>query len=337
MTSHLHRSDFLDRATSEALRSLDPAVGVDPQVAGSPRAREILARILATDSAGPVPTPVRTGLARWPRRRWVVACVALVAVGALVVAPGVIANRPAVVPPGAKPAVVAPRGIAGNTAFASWTAKAKAMTPAETAAAGKKCTAQYSGPGGFGPGSDGKMVAQSHTVLVERRGVWTFVLLTGPGENGRGGFQATCLMKDSAAAVAGGPNTGGGGGSSARSYDGPAVLLAPNTAEVTDSGYVTVPGVRSASGDAAGTTWSSIGRVGSDVASVVINTIEQGPVTATIHDGYFAAWWPGPIMAFPKKGEPAPPEPASPTYTLILKDGTIRAAIPERQLWSKRQ
>jgi hypothetical protein len=135
-------------------------------------------------------------------------------------------------------------------------------------------------------------------------------------------------MKDSAAAVAGGPNTGGGGGSSARSYDGPAVLLAPNTAEVTDSGY---------SSTSTGSTWSSIGRVGSDVASVVINTIEQGPVTATIHDGYFAAWWPGPIMAFPKKGEPAPPEPASPTYTLILKDGTIRAAIPQRQLWSKRQ
>jgi hypothetical protein len=100
---------------------------------------------------------------------------------------------------------------------------------------------------------------------------------------------------------------------------------------------VTVSAVRSASGDAAGTTWSSIGRVGSDVASVVINTVEQGPVTATIHDGYFAAWWPGPIVTLPKKGEPAPTEPASPTYTLILKDGTIRAAIPERQLWSKRQ
>ena len=328
MTSHLHRSDFLDRATSEALRSLDPAAGVDPQVAGSPRAREILARILATDSAGPVPTPVRTGLARWPRRRWVVACVALVAVGALVVTPGVIADRTAVVPPGAKPAVVAPRGIAGNTAFASWTATTKAMTPAETAAAGKKCTAQYSGPGGFGPGSDGKMVAQSHTVLVERRGVWTFVLLTGPGEKGRGGFQATCLMNDSAAAASGGANTGGGGGGGAIAYDGPALVLAPNTAEVTSSG---------GSGDSTGSTWSSIGRVGSDVASVVINTIEQGPVTATIHDGYFAAWWPGPIVTLPKKGEPAPTEPASPTYTLILKDGTIRAAIPERQLWSKRQ
>src|SRR5674476_876818 len=108
--------------------------------------------------------------------------------------------------------------------------------------------------------------ARSHTLLVERRGVWTFVLLTGPGEKGRGGFQATCLMKDSAAAVAGGTNTGGGGGGSARSYDGPAVLLAPNTAEVTDSGY---------SSTSTGSTWSSIGRVGSDVASVVINTVEQ--------------------------------------------------------------
>jgi hypothetical protein len=310
MTSRLHRTDSLDRATSEALRSLDPAAGIGPQVAGSPRAQETLSRILATESAGPVTPPARTGPARWPRRRWVVACVALVAAGALVVAPGM---------------------IAGNTAYASWTATAQAITPAETAAAGKKCTAQYSGPEGFGPGSDGKMVAQSRTFLVERRGVWTFVLLTGPGEKGRGGFQATCLMKDSAAAVAGGPNTGGGGGSSARSYDEPAVLLAPDTAEVTDSG---------GSGDSTGSTYSSLGRVGSDVASVVINTIEQGPVTATIHDGYFAAWWPGPPMAqlhIPKKGEPDPPEPAAPTYTLILKDGTIRAAIPQQRIWSTRK
>jgi hypothetical protein len=306
MTSRLHNSDSLDRATDVALRSLDPAAGVDPAVAASPRAQEILARILATDSARPVTPPVRTGLARRPRRRWVVACLGLVAVGALVVAPGVIAGN-----------------TAGNTAYASWSATAQAITPAETAAAGKKCTAQYSGPGGFGPGSDGKMVAQSHTFLVERRGVWTFVLLTGPGEKGRGGFQATCLMKDYAAA--GGANTGGGGGGDAVSYEEPAVVLAPNTAEVTSSG---------GRGTSTGSTYSSIGRVGADIASVVINTIEQGPVTATIHDGYFAAWWPGPPMAFPKKGEPAPPEP---TYTLILKDGTIRAAIPQQRIWSKRQ
>jgi len=300
MTSRLQHPDSLDRATGEALRSLDPAAGVDPSVAASPRARETLARILATDSAGPVTPPVRTGLARRPRWRWVVACVGLVAVGAFVVAPGL---------------------IAGNTAYASWTATAKAITPAETAAAGKKCTAQYSGPEGFGPGSDGKMVAQSHTFLVERRGDWTFVLLTGPGEKGRGGFQATCLMKDDAAA--GGANTGGGGGGDAVSYDEPAVVLAPNTAEVTSMG---------GSSTSTGSTWASVGRVGSDVASVVINTIEQGPVTATVHDGYFAAWWPGPAMA-----QASPEEPASPTYTLILRDGTIRAAIPMQRLWSKRK
>jgi len=301
MTSRLHSSDSLNRATDVALRSLDPAAGVDRAVAASPRAQETLARILATDPAGPVTLPVRTGLARRPRRRWVVAFVGLVAVGALVVAPGV---------------------IAGNTAYASWTATAQPITPAETAAAGKKCTAQYAGPEGFGPGSDGKMVAQSRTFLVERRGDWTFVLLTGPGEKGRGGFEATCLMKDDAAAD--GANTGGGGGGGAASYTEPAVVLAPNAAEVTSMG---------GSGGSTGSTYVSIGRVGSDVASVVIDTIEQGPVTATIHDGYFAAWWPGPPMA------PAPPkeEPAAPTYTLIMKDGTIRAALSQQELWSKRK
>jgi len=139
------------------------------------------------------------------------------------------------------------------------------------------------------------------------------------------------IASGAAAAVAGGANTGGGGSGSAGSYDGPAVVLAPNMAEVTGGG---------GGGDETGTTYSSIGRVGSDVASVVINTIQQGPVTATIHDGYFAAWWPGPALApmhMPKKGEPAPPEPAAPTYTLILKDGTVRAAIPQERLRSKRQ
>jgi hypothetical protein len=99
-----------------------------------------------------------------------------------------------------------------------------------------------------------------------------------------------------------------------------------NLAKVTESGGTS---------DNTGTTYSSVGRIGSDVASVVINTIQQGPVTATVHDGYFAAWWPGPALPpLPEKGEPAPPAPA---YTVILKDGTIRANIPETQLWSNRQ
>jgi hypothetical protein len=310
MTARLHSPDFLDLTTRDALRSLDPADNLDTRMVDGPRAQDTLTRILATDTAGPaVAPPVRTGRARRPRRRWVVAA-ALVGVGALVVAPGMLHSQ---------------------TAYASWSATAKAITPAEAAAAGKKCQAQYAGPGGFGPGSDGKMVAQARTLLVESRGVWTFVLLTGPGEKGRGGFQATCLMKDYAAPGAG-SDTGGGGGGEAESYDGEAVVLAPDMAEVTGG---------SSSGDQTGSTSSSIGRVGSEVASVVINTVQQGPVTATIHDGYFAAWWPGPALDsifLPRgeKTEPAPTQPPEPTYTLILKDGTIRADIPQTQLWSKR-
>jgi len=332
MTKRLRSSDPLDRTTSDALRGLDPAADVDPQLASSPRAQQTLTRILATDSAGPALPPVRTGWARGPGRRWVVAGAALVGVGALVVVPGLIADRFAV-SPAAKSAVVAPRKIAINTEFASWTATGKAATPAEFAAGGKKCMSEYAGPGGVGPGSDGKMVAQAKTFLVERRGVWTFVILIGPGENGRGGFQASCLIKDYAAATANGPDTsgGGGGGGQAASYEEPPVVLAPNVVEVTTGGGCV--------GTESGSTCMSIGRTGSDVASVIINTIERGPVTATIQDGYFAAWWPGPPMDmhWPKAGEPAPPEPPMATYTLILKDGTIRAGIPQKQLYSKRQ
>ena len=57
MTARLHNTDSLDRTTSDALRSLDPAAHVDPQVVASPRAHDALARILATDSAGPAVAP----------------------------------------------------------------------------------------------------------------------------------------------------------------------------------------------------------------------------------------------------------------------------------------
>jgi len=70
------------------------------------------------------------------------------------------------------------------------------------------------------------------------------------------------------------------------------------------------------------------------LVSVVINTIEHGPVEATIQNGYFAAWWPGPATSL---GIGKGPTPVGPTYTLTLKDGTIRANIPQEQLQPQRK
>jgi hypothetical protein len=43
-------------------------------------------------------------------------------------------------------------------------------------------------------------------------------------------------------------------------------------------------------GTRSGATWCVAGPAGSDVVSVVINTIEHGPAEATVRGGYFAAW-----------------------------------------------
>jgi hypothetical protein len=78
---------------------------------------------------------------------------------------------------------------------------------------------------------------------------------------------------------------GGGGGASS---GGPGIApVASDTVTIFSGGGFTTQ---------SGVTWSVAGQVGSDVVSVVINTIEHGPVEATIQNGYFAAWWPGPSL-----------------------------------------
>ncbi len=288
MTARLHNTDLLDRATSDALRSLDPAADVDQQVVAGPRAQDTLARILATGSAGPAttPPPVRTGWAR-PRRRWVLAGAALVGAGALVVAPGMVRDQ---------------------TAFASWSATATAVAPGPATVAAEDCRTTHARlatlrkrAGLAGPRADRTVVETADVLLVERRGVWTFVVL-----GGAGGFEGTCLLSD----------TPGGRGFSATLEDG-TVASASNTvvthgaeAMVYDDSIIR----------------EVIGRVGSDVASVVINTLEQGPVNASVHGGYFAAWWPGPPIVGVVGTDPQP------TITLILKDGTTNADIPMAHL-----
>jgi hypothetical protein len=282
MIARPYNTDLLDRATSEALHSLDPAANVDRHLVGMTQAQATLARILTTEPADlSMSPPVRTRLACNHPRRWVLAGAAVVGAGALVVAPGM---------------------VGGEAAFASWSATPRAVPPAEATVAGEDCRTRYmDDPSGV---ADRKVVDNAAIVLVERRGDWTYVVL-----GGAGGFEATCLLRDN------GPGmevTGGG-------YVGTleAATLAPNT--------VVTHGSNALSGD--DSSYREItGRVGSDVASVVLNTRQQGPVTATVHGGYFAAWWPGP----PIVGMQGPG--TEPTITLILKDGTSRADIPMAQL-----
>jgi len=314
MTARLHHTDPLDRATGDALRSLDPA-NVDPQVAVSPRAQATLARILASDTPEPTTTlPVNTVRTRRPRRRWVVAGAALVAVGVLIAAPAMLSGRTPVVAPSVlkgKAAVVVPRALGGNTAFASWSPTTKAITPAEAALAGKKCKAdQLEDPlrrlQFINTAAARKVVGSSQVRLVDRRGAWTMVYLGGGIQPG---YDVVCLKEyDSHGAILNGGGSAGSGG------PGPSPVASNTVAPIVEFGFSTQRGA----------TACVAGQVGSDVVSVVINTIEHGPVEATIQNGYFAAWWPGPATTL-----------VTATYTLTLKDGTIRANIPQGQLQPK--
>ena len=317
MTPRLHNNDFLHPATRDALHSLDPA-NVDPQVAVSPRAQATLARILATDTPEPTTTlPINTGWTRRPHRRWVVAGVALLAVGVLIAAPAMLSGRTPVVAPSVlkgKAAVVVPRALGGNTAFASWSPTTKVITPAEAALAGKRCKADQLHY--INTASARKVVGSSHIRFVDHRGPWTMVYLGGGVQPT---YKVICLNEyDSHGAILNGGGSAGSGG----------FVPAP----VASNTVALSSGV--AFGTRSGATWCVAGPAGSDVVSVVINTIEHGPVEATVRGGYFAAWWPGPATSL---GIGKGPTPVGPTYTLTLKDGTIRANIPQEQLQPQRK
>ncbi|KRE62945.1 hypothetical protein [Nostocoides sp. Soil756] len=64
------------------------------------------------------------------------------------------------------------------------------------------------------------------------------------------------------------------------------------------------------------------GRVGSDVTGLVVHTEEQGDVTATVQDGYFTAWWPGPSDSARTRRAGLP---MNFTFTAKLNDGTTRS------------
>jgi hypothetical protein len=133
------------------------------------------------------------------------------------------------------------------------------------------------------------------------------VLIEGDAE---AGFEATCMYNDNGS---GKPFTGS--------------IAAPAAGTVPSN--TVVPGIGGSGGVDQNTYSWSTGRVGSEVASVVINTVEKGPVEATVHDGYFAAWWPVPPGVLAAKPGPHRPEP---TYTLTLANGTTEAAIPAANL-----
>jgi hypothetical protein len=263
-----------------ALRDLDPAPATALTEAERERADATLARILATPCDDQVPE--ESGRPRRRRR--------LVSLG-LLGAAGV-----------AFPALL----LGGGSAFASWTAKPETLMGAAATEAATTCRAALGVP------DRGERV-----VSAERRGDWTYVLLTGPGA------EAACLMRDSLLGrrdPVGDKGEGFFGTFDTDPVEAPA--LARDRIDETESteGSVPTPSrwpFRSGEG---WFTWVR-GYVGSDVTGVTVHPPVGPDVEASVANGRFAAWWPS--------GRPSSKNPevmGAWTYTVTLVDGSTRRA-----------
>jgi hypothetical protein len=130
-------------------------------------------------------------------------------------------------------------------------------------------------------------------VLAERRGQWTFALLADANN------VAHCLQNDNTTV-----DTSRGQSSGSE--------VAPRP---TAKGVTTITMLN-------GRLSTAYGRAGAEVAKVVVDG-PDGPVTATVKGGYWAAWWPGQDPEFYERiGWDKY------SITVTLRDGTQLSPIP---------
>lgn len=254
-----------------ALRDLDPAPETDLSGAERARADATFARILATSGEDPVP-----GEPAGPRRR-----------RRRMLAPVGLAGAAAAVP-----AML----LAGGSAFASWTPTPEPLAAEAASSAASTCRARM------------HVSDQAARVLVaERRGGWTYVLISGPEE------EAACLMPNDL--VGQDPSDGdadmfGHGGVKDWEDSTPARDRIDETSSGSGStaqGWFT-------------TGWFNYaeGYVGSKVTGVTVHTSSGHDVEASVDGGRFAAWWPGVQQSSDN------PDGETWTYTVTLADGSSR-------------
>ncbi|MFC7878830.1 hypothetical protein [Isoptericola sp. NPDC057391] len=189
--------------------------------------------------------------------------------------------RRAVLAGAAAAAVVAVAGVAtvwwpsSQTAYASWTSVPAVVTPAETETSAQACgTVAHA----VVEGEDGPRVEEVPVVptVAERRGDYTYLLLTGDGATGE------CLVTTQASGAT-------------DVVTGDAVLgsepAEPGPREITTVQSGTASWSEGDTGDGALT--SAYGRVGADVASVALTRTSGERVQATVSGGWWAVWAPG--------------------------------------------
>ena len=182
--------------------------------------------------------------------------------------------------------------VGGQPAYADWTPVPTALPLHEAAEATRSCLAHQ-----------GEVVTSAvEPLIADRRGPWIYVLITTSATD-----EVSCLMPEDLVGTL--PSSAdrrmyaGGSGDALTDPVAPRqVEVSTSTASATDEGLFLL----------------IEGRVGSEVQSVAVVTATGMRVTASVHHGRFAAWWPG--------GDTSPRNPevaGAPTLEVTMIDGTI--------------
>jgi hypothetical protein len=261
------RSHAADTVITAALRDLDPASRTDLTPAERERADATFARIVAMPSDAPA--PVEPALPSRRRRRLLVTLGLVGAAGAAV------------------PALL----LGGNSAYASWTPTPEPLSDQAAAEAATTCRATF-----------GARDEEGRVAIAERRGEWTYVLLTGPGS------EAVCLMPNDSVG-----QTIHDGDDFFGTYD-PDPAAPPALASDRIATSESMEGSTSEGWFA----WLG-GYVGSDVTGVTVHTSSGLDIEASVAGNRFAAWWPA--------IEQSSDHPAESWWcTVHLSDGSSRRA-----------
>lgn len=199
--------------------------------------------------------------------------------------------RIALVAAAAVAAIAVPLLTGTDNAYAGWTAYPAALSTGQASAVARQCQSWV---------EDSITQEPTQVVLSERRGDIGLALLTGAK-----GLLVTCEQ------TLGGSGEPSGGAS--EDY----LTQTPQPDQILSNGG---SGFSKDDGEPIFRVVS--GRVGADVTGLVVHTAEQGDVIATVANGYFTAWWPGPPESpdFYKTGLPM-----EFSFTAQLRDATTKS------------
>lgn len=182
--------------------------------------------------------------------------------------------------------------VGGQPAYADWTPVPTPLSANDAAEASRSCLAHQGEP----------VESATDVLIADRRGPWIYVLVQTSAQQ-----ETSCVMPEALVGTA--PSS-----TDRRMYAGGSgeALVDPVAARQVDVA------IRSASSTDEGLFMLIEGRVGSEVAGVTVLTPTGKRVTASVHQGRFAAWWPA------GKNSPRNPElTGAPSLQVTMTDGTV--------------